>query len=546
MVMAVILVLGVSAALVGTLSNAGLKIKRDEKTTLALAQAKEALIGQSILYSDYPGSLPCPDTDNDGESDAGGSGNCPQYIGRLPWKTLGLSDLRDATGERLWYTLSSNVRRYDSVMPLNSNTEGTLDIDGGNTNLMAIVFAPGAPVSSQTRGDISTACTSPASSDPKCIPSNYLEGSNGNASLGSSPNTTYQSSASSPDFNDQLITISHDQLFTRVEQRVGGEFRRHLNNYYSSWGAYPFAAPFSTANYKGAVSTYEGLYPFGNLNGIGSSPPNPEWSSSPITISFSSGSTPIFDCERRDSDWNNSRVRCTADASYATLPAGATVTMTAKLQNVGRGFWQMFSLDINNNGIYDSNEQVRVRDRYGNYQLAKTIFDPDSISVSGTLNYSDGSATVVFSAKGKSGGSQFQRIDMRNIQYESGTLANWIQNNQWQQLLYYAVSQGNAPAGSGGGSITCTTTSGAYQCLTLSGAHSGNDRKAVIIMTGSALSGQSRSSTSALCSATGTYIQTAACISNYLESENSSTGDKTFENQPASTSFNDQVIVVAP
>ncbi len=30
-----------------------------------------------------------------------------QRLGRLPWKTLGLPDLRDAFGERLWYAVSS-------------------------------------------------------------------------------------------------------------------------------------------------------------------------------------------------------------------------------------------------------------------------------------------------------------------------------------------------------------------------------------------------------------------------------------------------------
>jgi len=542
MVMVVILVLGASAALVGSLSSAGLQIKRDEKTTLALAQAKEALIGKSILYDDYPGSLPCPDTNDDGESDAGGSNDCPKYIGRLPWKTLGIPDLRDATGERLWYALSRDVRRYSSVMPLNSDTvQGTLDLDGANTNLIAIVFAPGSPFGTQDRSTASASCiTTGDSRAANLCASNYLEGTNDDLNTSATHNTAFQSFGTNIDFNDQLITLSRDQLFTRVEQRVGGEFRRHLNDYFASWGAYPFADPFSdpsTANYKGVAYTYEGLYPFGSLNGIGSTPPNPEWSSWPINISFSNGSTPPFNCERRDSYWNNSRVRCTADWSYATLPSGVTVTMTAKLQDVGRGFWKMFSLDLGNNNkcdsIYDncSIEQVRVRDRYGNYQLAKDIFDPTSISVSGKLNYSDGSATVVFSAKGKAGGSQFQRIDMRNIQYESGTLPNWIQNNNWHQLLYYAVSRGNAPAGTGGACLTCTTTSGTYQCLTLTGANSGNDRQAVVIMTGRPLAGQSHSSSN---------------INDYLEGANSSTGDLTFENQSTSTSFNDQVIVVAP
>ncbi|MDO8311328.1 MAG: hypothetical protein Q7T25_05255, partial [Sideroxyarcus sp.] len=85
-VMLVIMVLGITTILVGSLSSAGTKIKRDVKTAEALAQAKDALIGKAAIDTVYPpGNFPCPDTDNDGVSDAGGADDCPQYIGRLPW-----------------------------------------------------------------------------------------------------------------------------------------------------------------------------------------------------------------------------------------------------------------------------------------------------------------------------------------------------------------------------------------------------------------------------------------------------------------------------
>ena len=62
-----------------------------------------------------PGYLPCPDLDNDGWAEAtcgsqnGDSGQA-ERLGRLPWKTLGLPDLRDGYGERLWYAVSSKYK----------------------------------------------------------------------------------------------------------------------------------------------------------------------------------------------------------------------------------------------------------------------------------------------------------------------------------------------------------------------------------------------------------------------------------------------------
>lgn len=534
-VMLVIVVLGAAAFFVSSFSNSGLQIARDQKTAEVLAQAKEALIGKSLIYDDYPGSLPCPDTDDDGISDSLAPTNCPSYIGRLPWKTLGLPDLRDATGERLWYTLSRNVRRYPSVIPLNSDTTGTLNITGTYvaSNLIAIIFSPGANTGNQSRSASQmTACATTGDTRKESLcAANYLEGSNANPSPGSSPNVNYQSSDANIEFNDQLITITHDQLFSKVEKRVAGELRKHLNEYYASWGAYPFAANFSDpsgALYRGSTSNYQGLYPFGSLIGIGFPPPNPRWSSSPITISFSNGSTPSFDCEPKDYDGNtDARVRCTSSASYVTLPAGVTVNMTAKLKDVGRGFWKPFSLDVKNIGTFDSNdEQVRVRDKDGNYDFATNIFD--SVSVTGMLNYTDGSATVVFSAKGKSGGSKFERIDMRGIQYESATLPTWIHDNKWYELVYYATSPGYAS-----GNSACNPLPGTPSCLTVNGQGGGNDKRAVIIMTGKKLSVQSRP-------------PAPVAISDYLEGENSSPLDYIFENQTHSTSFNDQVVIVAP
>lgn len=262
MVMLVIVVLGAAAILLSSFSGFGLKIERDKITADALMQAKEALIGIAVTYPDYPGSLPCPDTDNDGDADSGGNGiDCSTYIGRLPWKTLGLPDLRDSTGERLWYTLSRNVRRYASVRPLNSEATGTLNITGAYTasNLIAVVFAPGNTVALQNRSDTGL---NGCSNNPSLCASNYLEGSNANASPGSAPNTAYQNTGANIPFNDQLISITHDQLFPLIEKRIAREVKSCLDSYaLVSANTYPWAVPVTASNYSSVTTTRFGRLP---------------------------------------------------------------------------------------------------------------------------------------------------------------------------------------------------------------------------------------------------------------------------------------------
>src|SRR5258706_8120108 len=112
-----IAVLGLVAALEIVAGAGG--AERERATERALAAAREALVayatGRPMSAALGPGYLPCPDLDNDGwaESTCGSqSGDVGQEerLGRLPWKTLGLEDLRDGHGERLWYAVSTKYK----------------------------------------------------------------------------------------------------------------------------------------------------------------------------------------------------------------------------------------------------------------------------------------------------------------------------------------------------------------------------------------------------------------------------------------------------
>src|SRR4051794_10591897 len=65
-------------------------VKADARTRVALDYARQALIGRAVADANRPGSLPCPDGDDDGSADLFVGSSCPSYIGRLPWRTLGV------------------------------------------------------------------------------------------------------------------------------------------------------------------------------------------------------------------------------------------------------------------------------------------------------------------------------------------------------------------------------------------------------------------------------------------------------------------------
>lgn len=248
MVMLVILVVGTATVLVNSLTSSSVKTARQENTSAALAQAKDALIGRAVSDGNMPGSLPCPDlltnipgtnVPNDGIADLLSGNDCPSYVGRLPWKTLGLPDLRDGDGgERLWYALSNGFRDDNSAQPLNSNTKGALLVyraDGlslqteAGYDAVAVIFSPGSALGSQTRNTATEQISA----------ANYLDiaNSRNNASV-SGP---FIAGVQSATFNDQLLFITTKNLMPLVEQRVAGEVKQALTNYYTVNGYYPWA-----------------------------------------------------------------------------------------------------------------------------------------------------------------------------------------------------------------------------------------------------------------------------------------------------------------
>lgn len=200
-----LIVIGAGIVFVSRLKSADVELDAQRKTAAALAQAKEALLGRTVSNDD-PGTLPCPDINNDGiaESTVGQPGlQCPAYVGRFPWRTLGI-DAVDGAAERLWYVLDPNFRDLGAaVLP---TTTATLHVTGVSpvNNVAAVIIAPGVALSGQNRSLVNV-------NDQ----AQYLE-SYVNA-------TTLNDPGPSATFNDILLAITAGQVHNASVNRMARE-----------------------------------------------------------------------------------------------------------------------------------------------------------------------------------------------------------------------------------------------------------------------------------------------------------------------------------
>ena len=267
-----LLAVGVAAFVYNFATPAQITLQNDRKSHAALAQVRDALIGWSAartpsgaLPNARPGELPCPDANNDGFED----GNCVAgAIGRVPWKTLGIPEPKDGSGETLWYVFSGSFRIWNTnPNPINSDTAGQLTITGISpaANVIAIVFSPGATIGAQNRDSATSSLCSTTGTTilNNLCPANYLEGENANG------DTTYTTALASSAYNDMLLPITSDALFSVVNIRVAKDAIAALESYRATNGYYPFANPYgSAAPYDCSNGLNRGRFPI-TLAGCG-------------------------------------------------------------------------------------------------------------------------------------------------------------------------------------------------------------------------------------------------------------------------------------
>ena len=306
----------------------------------ALLLAREALVAYAAdraLDADQgPGYLPCPDLDDDGWAEptcgslAGDVGQA-QRLGRLPWKTLGLPDLRDGHGERLWYAVSTrhkgllNCAASAACLDLTPDTAlGTISVRSAAGQLVhdgriddparaheagaaAVVIAPGAPLTRRDGWPQQRACGSdcdangrclptPPQRAPRCDPRNYLDivaaGGIVEDNAAFHDRAAPQSRAGNGDgfaalpdgaaANDRLIAVGYQDLMPRVMGRVAAETLHCLRRYGEQpfhRGRVPWAAPACAGQARDADGFHFGRVPAPPFDATREADPSlsPEW-----------------------------------------------------------------------------------------------------------------------------------------------------------------------------------------------------------------------------------------------------------------------------
>lgn len=245
LLMMLVVIVGAAAVLVTKLNRNSMRFVQSTATQVALADAKDALLSYALSYPDTHASaaiqLPCPDLDDtggtlDGEShtlNCGATG--VTMMGRLPWKTLGITAPRDGAGECLWYAVSGEYKSADvatSAM-INPDSNGQLELYQSETGTLiegqtpderpvAVILAAGLSLGTQVRQAVSQ--PGQQCSDD-FTPASFLESDAGsgisNAVLagGVGIDQFIRAAGTRDDLNDRILTISRYELANQVYQR---------------------------------------------------------------------------------------------------------------------------------------------------------------------------------------------------------------------------------------------------------------------------------------------------------------------------------------
>jgi len=507
--------------------RSGMEALRKAKAALIAYAAStdgwQAYMGQSV----QPGGLPCPDTNDDGASE--GAVPCASVtnrLGRLPWTTIGAEDFRDASGERLWYAVSSNFYKLAGNV-INSDTPGLLTVTGAVPagNVVAVIVAPGDPISGQNRTGVGHNTAGA-----------YLEG----VTQAGSDYTFNTVSMPTAVNNDRLISITQAELMAVVEPVVAARIEQNvkplLQAYYNKWGAYPFAMPFASppaaqSAYLGTAGQTKGLLPVTNT------PPSFNWLSAPITVTQipgeGTGSSTVTgtSCALNASPL---RVVCQVDYSGDPVVSGdrPAIRLEIPISNVHLAFADTPS--VPNPG------DLIITDKFGN--LLSPNWSPSLPPFPPTLGF-QAQATrgaVIYSGRLRSSSATQNRVFITVLlpapppvlpQLSAPSIA-WFLSNQWYRQTYYAVSDGYVP----GGGASCVT-SGTPLCLTVNNLPSPtNNKQAVLVLAGRALNGSTHPT---------------ALIADYLEGANLAAAQDitpfVYEHRAGMpTAINDRIVVIAP
>lgn len=503
-----------------------------EHNVKVLAEAKAALIGWVAMTASTdpsPGRLPCPETPAQiGTAQEGiaaptvGFPNCSAapgtVVGRLPWKTLGIDQLRDAAGEPLWYVVTTGtswaLQNSAAMTTINSNTTGQLNVDGVANAAVALIIAPGRPIRVQTSANCVARAQQRAAPAPAIDFRDYLECQNA-----SSPaDATFATSGPTDSFNDQVLAVTTNDVLPVIEAVIADRFGRNvaplLRSVYSdsdgtnaSWPAaprLPFAAAFpSPLTYKGVAARTQGMLPFTyGTDGAGGNCNPADARCDPTFVAWRTGGpAPTITASSlvagsQSCNATATTITCSFRSTFFVLsPATTQYTITHTANNVGlslRQFDTSVALGNTQPGWVPTGTALAAN---GSATITVTGTTVDAAGVPGGLI-----SGLLEGLLCGLGGFLGLILDCANhtVTVPIGILVDhplildnaanpqrWFVRNGWHEVAYYALAPTMAPGAIGG----CTT---GLDCLQINFHPSVGTQHALIAIGGQGLPGQTR------------------------------------------------------
>ncbi len=293
---AFILGLAAAAYLLKAFNITNLQANQDKRASLILANAKEAIIGYSLSRTgagERPGDMPRPDyfastetpANYDGETDGGcldatsanglpliSSGSNMRCLGRLPWKTIGMSNLiptqNDTLGNMPWYAVSANLVDPTCMKTINPNVLNMVYTSyqcNSTTNLphpwLTVKDALGNIISNRVAVVIILPMSSIGAQSRPGSPlagiTSYLEAGN------SDFDNVFTLSATNSLFNDRLVFITIDELIAAIGRRASSDASMLVKKYQLKNTHFPYAAPLGSMlnNHISSGSNTKGMVP---------------------------------------------------------------------------------------------------------------------------------------------------------------------------------------------------------------------------------------------------------------------------------------------
>lgn len=486
-IFAIILVLAAMAYLIKMFDPVTLQASRVDKNTELLTQAKQALISHSVSRAtgvERPGDMPLPDRllspietppaggppNYDGTTDSctntgTAAMNC---FGRLPWRTIGLAipnpSQNDTAGSMPWYAVSANLVDPTCLAVLNSNTlnltnnppPAALDCSGlslpypwltvidsaGHVlseEVAAVIMLPGAILPTQARPAATLAgvtnyldsVTIPVGCVGTCVAAGVYSNADFDNIFVVPPPFTAGSTS-----NDRLIYITKDELVRELERRATQEAATQLKRYYTNSSAtaanrfYPYAANLAVPSTNNACveGNKAGLLPFfagciSNGDCVSSFVKTP-------TVQFTRVCTGNYTASTGACTFLGTTCTCTGAGSCTRNPA-STNNSCFSTANLRR-----FTCDALGHCVSNV---------IGQFTYTYTSPVPDNTVVSGACTITAAN-TITCTAPGN-----FSITNCSHANKALATLPAWFTENNWQEHIYYAISNNCSAASTGCG-----------------------------------------------------------------------------------------------